>query len=156
MTPSPSRGTPKQHRWPALTLLGVVLLAACAPAETAPVLPLKPLPKETTLQQQAVFQQELDQLGIQVTSGTSFLYEGLDLNAFQNIINRFYQEHPGYCPLENAFFLKENPYGLYMTVTAKGNAVAALIYDQRQKPKITYSVLEGQSKELLGVTNCSN
>ncbi|GGJ33170.1 hypothetical protein [Deinococcus roseus] len=134
----------------------LLVLGACAPAVQDDTVPVSPLPQSVTQEQQGYFQQELKDLGITILSGSSALYAGLESTAFQKLVDQFYRSHPGYCPLENAFFIKDNPFGVYMTVTAKGDQIAAFIYDQRQKPRVTYSVLEGKSSQVLAVGLCRN
>lgn len=78
------------------------------------------------------------------------------------VVDRFYQEHPNFCPvLDNGFLYLENQPGLFMTLAAPlepqvGNPVIALVYDQTFKPKLTFVSLKGSSRKVLAVNKCLN
>ncbi|AFZ67197.1 hypothetical protein [Deinococcus peraridilitoris] len=99
------------------------------------------------------FEGTFQELGIEVRQASVYAYEGVELGAFEQALNRFYQLNPGFCPLQNAFFTRGDDL-VFMTMTANGRNVRAFVYDQRQRPKLIYGYLSGQSTETLPTTMC--
>jgi hypothetical protein len=121
-----------------------------------------PLTENVGLELVNPFKDQLKNLEIQLGSGMAYQYDGNDSRAFLVVVDRFYQEHPGFCPLvENGFLYLENQPGLFMTLAAPlqpqaGNPVIALVYDQTFKLKLTFVSLKGASRKVLAVNKCLN
>ncbi|GEM50062.1 hypothetical protein [Deinococcus cellulosilyticus] len=146
--------------------LVLLLMVACAPrAQNAGALEptvkevqpltLEALPEAATTELLQAAQAVLQGLQITVRQVTGKQYRGQDSEAFVRMVDRFYAEHPGYCPLEEAFYFTNLP-SVYLTVTAKGNQVAVFIYDQRNRPQIQAVVAEGTMPNAPVVTVCAS
>lgn len=146
----------RSNRLTVISLLLSFVVLGCAPAVQTEARPeVFPLSATVGQEQLGYFQEDLKELRITILTINSYQYRGTDEGAFLKIIQGFYKDHPGFCPLVNSFYLKEEPLGIYMTVTAKGHEVAAIVYDQRQKPKFTYTMIHGLSDTVLETTSCS-
>lgn len=143
----------------------LLLFAGCAPAVgdlgTVPLAPqdadgieFAPAGSEVLAELLSPFRADLAALGIEVTSGAAYAYEGADPNGFVVAINEFYRRNPGYCPLTEAFYAA--PDGLrFMTVTGDGGtSVRAFLYDQARRPRLRFAYLEGTSQRPLSAVQC--
>lgn len=134
--------------------LVVVGLVACTP--TAAPLSTQSLDADSTRKLLDAFNGTFQELHLTLTSTTGRQYTGKDGQAFKQVVTAFYQNHPGFCPIENAFYLSETTPGLYMTVTSNDQQVALLIYDQRKSPLLSYVVAEGVANPPLPSSPCTN
>jgi hypothetical protein len=162
---------PNHIRSGPLWLLGATLalgLAACAPAKQGP--PLRP---EFTFNPQSetitaalgqAFKAPLSEARVRLGTGKSFKYEGTDQRAFLAMIDRFYLEHPGFCPVENAF-LFDQEHQLYLSLAAhpgtgigaaspEAREVRVLVYDQSQQPQLTFAFFEALSTNPITASPC--
>jgi hypothetical protein len=146
-----------------LPLMAVIFgLVACVPVSQKVEYKFLPLTENVGLELVKPFKDQLKSLEIQLGSGVTYQYDGNDSRAFLVVVDRFYLEHPGFCPLiENGFLYLENQPGLFMTLAAPlepqvGNPVIALVYDQTFKPKLTFVSLKGSSRKVLAVNKCLN
>ena len=137
-------------------------LVACVPVNQKVEYKFLPLNEQAGLDLVKPFNDQLKSLEIQLGTGIAYQYDGSDSRAFLVVVDRFYQEHPNFCPvLENGFLYLENQPGLFMTLAAPlepqvGNPVIALVYDQTFKPKLTFVSLKGSSHKVLAVNKCLN
>ncbi len=131
-----------------------LLLVACAPRQSAPSeLPVTALDGAAYQQLVSGFEPVFQELGVTVSRASVYRYDGDQPGAFEQAINRFYRTYPKFCPLTSAFYPRgDDP--VYMTVTANGREVRALVYDQAQRPKLTFAFLEGESREALSTVAC--
>jgi hypothetical protein len=154
-----------------LWLLGATLalgLAACAPAkQAAPVRPefsFNPQSETITEALGQVFKAPLAEDRVRLGKGKSFKYEGTDQRAFLAMIDRFYLEHPGFCPVENAF-LFDQEHQVYLSLAAhpgtgigavspEAREVRVLVYDQSQQPQLTFAFFEGLSTSAVTANPC--
>ncbi|GEM49472.1 hypothetical protein [Deinococcus cellulosilyticus] len=144
---------------PILTLLLALTLVGCAPAMTSPeeeTPEVSSLPVETAQQLQSAFQEVLVDAGITVQQKQAFKYSGSAATGFTALINLYYKKHPGFCPVVEGFFISSSRPNTYMTLTAKGKQVSAFVYDQSEKPAVTYAYLEGVSSQVLETRPCDN
>ena len=142
------------------------LMMSCAPANQVRVpkadylfTPLAATAVSTLAQP---FKSNLERVGITLEEGQAFGYEGDDERAFYAAVDKFYLEHPGFCPVENAFLNAAN--SLYLTVAARPAArpgdpgtvgeVWAFVYDQSRKPKLTFAFVKGSSSRAIAGTPC--
>ncbi len=143
-------------------LILIFVLAACVPVNNKVEYAFAPLSEQTGLELTKPFDDQLKMLGIRLGPGLAYQYNGNDSRAFLFVVDRFYLEHPGFCPLaENGFLYLENNTGLFMSLAAPiepqtGNPVIALVYDQNAKPKLRFVSLQGSSRTILPVTKCIN
>jgi hypothetical protein len=136
----------------ALAALLLVSLMSCVPA----VLQYKfnSLDENKAREMVASFIPQLKAIGIQLEDrGTAYQYQGSDERAFLAVVDKFYLEHPGFCPLRDAFFIAPEQ-NLYMTVAGKELEVAAFIYDQSQKPNLTFAFFNGKSTKKIPTIPC--
>lgn len=141
---------------PTALLLMMVLLGACAPrvAPSAAVgLPVIALGEAEYWQLVAGFESTFQELGVNVSRASVYAYDGTEFGAFEQALNRFYRLNPGFCPLQNAFFVRGEDL-VFMTVTARGKDVRAFVYDQNSRPKLKYAYLQGMSQEALPTNVC--
>jgi hypothetical protein len=154
-----------------LWLLGATLalgLAACAPARQGPpVRPeftFNPQSETVTAALSQAFKSPLYDARIRLGKGKSFKYEGTDQRAFLAMIDRFYLEHPGFCPVENAF-LFDQEHQVYLSLAAhpgtgigaaspEAREVRVLVYDQSQQPQLTFAFFEGLSTNPITASPC--
>jgi hypothetical protein len=135
-----------------------LLLVACAPTlqtgGTASSIPVSEASEESLAMLLTPFSNTFNQLGIVVTEGKAYRYEGDDVNAFIQAINDFYKANPGFCPLEQAFFPAES--GLQFLTLAGNNTteVRGFIYDQSRKPRLTYAYVSGVSSQVYKTKPC--
>jgi hypothetical protein len=130
----------------------LLFLASCVPA----VLQYKfnSLDENKAREMATSFIPQLKAIGVQLEDrGTAFQYQGIDERAFLAVVDKFYLEHPGFCPLQDAFFIAPEQ-NLYMTVAAKELEVAAFIYDQSQKPNLTFAFFNGKSSKKIPTIPC--
>jgi hypothetical protein len=138
-------------------ILLTLLLVACAPSVQtggSSSLPVNEASGETLAMLLTPFSNTFSQLGIVVTEGKAYRYEGDDVNAFIQAINDFYKANPGFCPLEQAFYPAES--GLQFLTLAGNNTteVRGFLYDQSRKPRLTYAYVEGVSSQTYQAKPC--
>lgn len=145
---------------PWMALLTCTLLWACAPTATQqeeePIAEITPLDSSTARALQGAFQDVFLDAGIVVQNAQAFKYTGLSASGFTGLINLFYKKYPGFCPVVNGFVIAEERPNTFMTLTARGKDVRAFVYDQSEKPFVTYAYLEGESRGVLDVRPCDN
>jgi hypothetical protein len=145
-----------------MALMCMFGLVACVPVNQKVEYKFLPLTESIGLELVKPFKEQLKNLEIQLGSGIAYQYDGSDSRAFLAVVDRFYQEHPNFCPVsENGFLYLEKQPGLFMTLAAPlepraGNPVIALVYDQTFKPKLTFVSLKGSSRKVLAVNKCLN
>jgi hypothetical protein len=89
------------------------------------------------------------------TTGTAQRYSGDDTRAFSLIIDRFYLEHPGFCPVTNGFMISATGKTAVTFATDEdGSEVRALVYDLSSRPNFSFVFLRGFSRNKLPVTPC--
>ncbi|GGJ59629.1 hypothetical protein [Deinococcus roseus] len=146
-----------KHLLKAVVLLAV--LTACAPSVTQPdeeAPPVTALDAGMAQQLQEAFSEIFTDAGIVIQQKSAFKYAGLSATGFTALINLYYKNHPGFCPVVDGFYISESRPNTYMTLTAKGNKVSAFVYDQSEKPFVTYAYLEGESRQVLETRSCDN
>jgi hypothetical protein len=131
-------------------VLFIALMGCAPPAVTFQFTPTTTSP----LNLARVFPDVLQYYKIQFSKGTSFEYTGTDERAFLAVVDSFYLEVPGYCPMIDGYHVSSTGFW-QMTLAAKDKGVRALIYNLNQKPKFEYAILEGQSLEPLPTRPCS-
>jgi hypothetical protein len=134
-------------------ILLILAFSSCVPAEVKATYTFSDLEPAKTTELSNVFQPVFQQLGIRIGGGKAFRYEGKDDRAFLATIDRFYLEHPGFCPLQDAFFVAPDQ-SLYMTLAAKDFEVAAFIYDQSRRPSLIFAYLGGKSIKKIPTIPC--
>ncbi len=141
------------------TLLTAVLsslLLACAPSVTesqpAPLV-LEPIPLVSGLELTRPFRAQWQDFGVSLEVSGSFRYSGSEETAFYRVVDRFYTENPGFCPVEKGFLV-----GLdgktFVTLAARGLEVRAFAYDLSARPGVTFVFLKGQSSRVLKTQSC--
>jgi hypothetical protein len=136
----------------ALVALLLVSLMSCIPAVVQ--YKFNSLDEIKARDMVASFIPQLKAIGVQLEDrGAAYQYQGSDERAFLAVVDKFYLEHPGFCPLQDAFFiaLEQN---LYMTVAGKNLEIAAFIYDQSQKPNLTFAFFNGKSTKKISTVPC--
>jgi len=130
-----------------------VLLSSCAPRVTSqPDLPVTALGEAEGQALVQGFLPALSEAGVTVTRVSAFAYQGSQGGAFEQATRRFYALNPGFCPVQGGFLTRGSDY-VYLTLAARGLDVRAFVYDQTNRPTLTYAYLEGKSTEALP-TNC--
>ena len=82
-------------------------------------------------------------------------YEGNDNRAFSLAIDRFYLEHPGFCPVVGGFLISSSGRSaVTFTADEKGREVRAFVYDLVSRPRFSFAYVKGSSREVLPVTPC--
>lgn len=126
-----------------LVVLGV-LLVGCAPRADGPRITFTSLGMAEYTALITPFKADLAAVGIQVTRASVFGYAGSDPQAFNVATRDFYARSPGFCPVQGGFLsASERP--VYLTLAARGNEVRGFVYDQTQRPKLTFAYFEGTS-----------
>jgi hypothetical protein len=138
-------------------LMLTLLVVACAPGvqkSGSANLAVTEASADTLALLLAPFSNTFNQLGIVVTGGQAYRYNGTDANGFIQAINEFYKSNPGFCPLEQAFYPAEN--GLQFLTLAGNNTteVRGFVYDQSRKPKLTYAYVLGVSSQVYKAKVC--
>lgn len=100
------------------------------------------------------FSSDLLNQNIQIITTRGYLYTQENPQGLGIILQHFYQQNPGFCPLKNAFFPAQDP-SIYMTLLGKARAIRGFIYDLREKPKISYVFFEAQSQIPLERVSCN-
>ena len=106
-----------------LGCLGLLaFVSACAPAVTSANFEYAPLSATTAQAMVRGFAPTLEGLAINLERGseTALRYAGSDQQAFLAIIDRFYQQNPGFCPLERGGFHSDTSGKVFLTIAAKG------------------------------------
>jgi hypothetical protein len=136
----------------ALVAFFLLSLAACVPA--AVQYKFNNLGEIKAREMATTFIPQLKAIGVQLEDrGTAYQYQGSDERAFLAVADKFYLEHPGFCPLQDAFFIAPDQ-SLYMTVAAKDLEIAVFIYDQSQKPNLTFAFFNGKSTTKIPTVPC--
>jgi hypothetical protein len=134
-------------------LVGLLGLVACAPSSAPPEQPWQAADEAVLTVLRTPFVELLQTRGITLGVGQAFRYEGSDERVFLQVIDQFYRQHPGFCPVERGFAAApDRP--LYITLAANGLDVRALVYDQSRKPKLSFSFIQGSSLSALPTTPC--
>jgi hypothetical protein len=137
-------------------LLALVLVA-CAPSVQntgSSSLPVTEASEETLVMLLAPFANTFNHLGIVVTEGKAYRYEGDDVNAFIQAINEFYRTNPGFCPLKQGFYPAESGVQ-FMTLAGRNTTeIRGFLYDQSQRPRLTYAYFEGTASQVFTATVC--
>ncbi|NJK45866.1 MAG: hypothetical protein HC933_17795 [Pleurocapsa sp. SU_196_0] len=94
-----------------------------------------------------------DALKIRILEAHAFAYEGEDGRGLAAAADAFYRAHPGFCPVPDGFFYLEER-KLYLTLAAKGEAVAIFGYDLSRQPSLVVAHLEGVAERALPVAPC--
>ena len=136
-----------------LIVLLVLVINSCVPVEVKADYVFSDLEPAKATELSTVFQPVFKQLGIRIGTGKAFRYEGKDDRAFLATIDRFYLEHPGFCPLQNAFFAAPDQ-SLFMTLAAKDLEIAAFVYDQSRRPNLVFAYLDGKSTKKIPTVPC--
>jgi hypothetical protein len=129
-------------------------LFACAPAASrSPDLPVVRLEDRVLNALVAPLEETIASLGITVVGGEAYRYDGQEDAAFPQAVNRLYRDNPGFCPLEEAFY--PAPSGTrFMTVLARGKEVRLFVYEQAERPKLTFAYLRGMSDDAVPAVAC--
>lgn len=130
-----------------------VLLVGCAPRVSGPSVTFSPLGAAEYTALITPFQTDLAAAGIQVTRASVFGYTGGDPEAFNVATRDFYARSPGFCPVQGGF-LSASDRPVYLTLAVRGNEVRGFVYDQGQRPKLTFAYFEGQSRQALERQAC--
>jgi hypothetical protein len=136
---------------------GLLLLSACVPASSSPPnYAFETLPRETGQAMVRGFGSVLRDLEIQITLNpeSALRYSGSDSNAFLFIVDRFYQQNPGFCPLEKSGFHPDSSGKVFLTLAAKGLEVRGFVYDLSSRPAVTFTTFSGSSRGVLKTQPC--
>ncbi len=136
----------------------MLALCGCVPAATsaAPNYSFEPLPEETTRAMIGGFAATIRtlELRLDANSETGSRYVGSDGNAFLFIVDRFYRENPGFCPLERGGFGVDAGGKTFLTLAAKGLEVRGFVYDLSSRPSVSFVVFRASSAAALKTQPC--
>jgi hypothetical protein len=136
----------------------VLMLCACVPVATSatPNYTFEPLPAETARAMIAGFTATIRTLELRVETNTEVgsRYVGSDGNAFLFIVDRFYRENPGFCPLERGGFGVDAGGKTFLTLAAKGLEVRGFVYDLSSRPSVSFVVFRASSAVALKTQPC--
>lgn len=134
----------------------LMLVSACAPAVTSANFEYAPLSATTAQAMVQGFAPTLEGLAINLERGseTALRYAGSDQQAFLAIIDRFYQQNPGFCPLERGGFHSDTSGKVFLTIAAKGLEVRGFVYDLSARPRIDFALFAGSSAVVLKTQAC--
>ena len=136
-----------------LGLLGLASLNSCSPQQTQ----VKSIPTSLESRGQDLVEQfrpVLAQAGIAISSLQIGKISKNSQDGLSTIVQAFYSQAPGFCPLQDVPFYTSNSGTAFMVVTAKIDAVKVLIYDNSQLGSIYFVTLTGQTKKPLSVRRC--
>lgn len=129
-------------------------LIGCAPAATEPApLEVASLGEADARALTLEFKPVLDALGVSLTQTRGYRYAGSDDNAFLRVIDSFYRENPGFCPVEGGFHAGGNG-RVFLTLAARGTLVRGFVYDLSARPRLQYIFLAGSSRASLKTQPC--
>ncbi len=132
------------------------LLLACAPSATErepSPLALEAIPLVKGLELTRPFRAEWQRFGVNLEVSGSFRYTGSEDAAFYRVVDRFYRENPGFCPVEKGFLVGVDGQ-TFVTLAARGLEVRAFAYDLSARPGLTVVFLTGQSSRVLKTQSC--
>jgi hypothetical protein len=104
----------------------------------------------------ASFSEVARRFELRITDGgqTASRYSGSDGNAFLFIVDRFYAQHPGFCPLEVNGFHAHLEGKVFLTLAAKGLEVRGFVYDLSARPAVTFAFFAASSPTVLKTQPC--
>lgn len=102
----------------------------------------------------APFHAYLEGRRIELMGARAFRYDGADPNAFVVAINKFYRDHPGFCPLVDAFAAAPDGQR-FLTLASDGTtSIKVFLYDHSERPQLTFAFADATSARVLPVTRC--
>ena len=137
-----------------LVLILVLLLSACVPSASETKLEFKSLKLSVTLKLLESFKPVLRDLKITLEPVSAFQYIGTDDQALFGAVDVFYQQNPGFCPLENGFYASPTANRVFLTLAAKGLEVRGFVYVLSSKPGFVFGFARGASVAVLKVKPC--
>jgi hypothetical protein len=128
----------------------------CAPSANTPDYVLESLPRDAAHALIAPFSSVLRRLELRVQdeTQTASRYDGTERNAFLFIVDRFYQQNPGFCPLETNAFHADASGKVFLTLAARGLEVRGFVYDLAARPAVTFAVFAASSQSVLNTQPC--
>ena len=137
-----------------LLVMLVLLLSACVPSASETKLEFKPLEISVAARLLEGFKPVLKDLKVTLESVSAFQYVGSDDQALFGAVDVFYQQNPGFCPLENGFYSSPTVNRVFLTLAAKGLEVRGFVYDLSSKPGFVFGFARGVSLKELKVKPC--
>lgn len=135
-----------------LIVFGLGCLGSCAPQQTTKFI-LQPVDGSgQRLVEQ--FTPLLAQLGITVTAVRMGTISENSQETLSAIVNAFYAQAPGFCPLQETPFFTSEIGSAFMLVTAKGQTVQVLLYENGRPDAIQFISLTGQMIEARQTRRC--
>jgi hypothetical protein len=135
-----------------LVVLGIGGLGSCAPQQT-----IKPVSQPVDGRGQRLVEQFtplLAQSGITVTAVRMGTIAENSQDALSAVVNAFYAQAPGFCPLQETPFSTSETGTAFMLVTAKGEMVQVLLYENGQFGAIHFVTLTGQATKAPQTRRC--
>ncbi len=142
------------NRNSSLVIILVFLFSACAPSASDTKLEFKPLELGVTSRLLESFKPTLKDLKITLEPVGAYQYAGSDEQALFGAVDVFYQQNPGFCPLENGFYASPTANRVFLTLAAKGLEVRGFVYDLSSKPGFVFGFARGISVKELKVKPC--
>ena len=137
-----------------LVLILMLVLSACAPSVSETRLEFKPLEISVAARLLEGFKPVLKDLKVTLEPVSAFQYVGSDDQALFGAVDVFYQQNPGFCPLENGFYSSPTVNRVFLTLAAKGLEVRGFVYNLSSKPGFVFGFARGTSLKELKVKPC--
>ena len=137
-----------------LVLILMLVLSACVPSVGDTKLEFKPLEINVAARLLESFKPVLKDLKITLEPVSAYRYAGSDDQALFGAVDVFYQQNPGFCPLENGFYSSPTANRVFLTLAATGLEVRGFVYDLSSKPGFVFGFARGASVAVLKVKPC--
>jgi hypothetical protein len=133
-------------------LLGLVLLASCAPRQQA--VQTSTLPPEQTRALIQRFAGELRVRGITLTAASGQAVTPPSAEGLLSVVKGFSSAHLGFCALAEAPFVADAEQLRFMTISSLGADIRVLIYDRSDATKLLAVTASGTATTPLPARAC--
>lgn len=135
-----------------MLLLGLVVLASCAPRQQA--IQSGALPPEQTRALIQRFAAELQARGITLTAASGRAVTPPSGEGLLSVVREFSSAHPGFCALAEDPFVADAEQLRFMTIASRGTDVRVLIYDRSDAAKLLAVTASGTAIRALPARAC--